>query len=239
MKKQTKTIVTLVDLSNKSRQGTYIRISRSDKPTRYYKYTGSQGQLDATVSYYDDSVTKKTKGSYKKYTKAYEEKSVGTKPTQRTSVTRKAEQYIAQAKKRGSLNTQFKQGVAQIVIPQLKGISVSELHDHKALLLSQLVLDKDLIKILANSENFNKILNRIDYQITLQDSGKDIVSAFVHGRSPELVQQEVERSLLNNEEVSEQKYRCLDVLKQLGYQAEKLGNGTITTIKVVMTFRKG
>ena len=202
----------IVNLNNKSRKGLYIYVKHKGKPTRYYRFTGGQAQIDATVKYYEDRYLKKgsTKSSYYQYRRAYQEKVTGVKSVKRGRVQRQAEQYLAQVRKRGGIQKQFTKGVGSGVVEDILNASKKDIQRAKEDTISSLVLDKKLLGLLTNDQNFNKLKNRLDYKITAVDSsGNTLIEASVHGKDVQDVQNTVKRAFFGNSYVSKQKYRML------------------------------
>jgi hypothetical protein len=238
--KKTPVKINIVQLNNKSRKGLYLYVKAKGLPSRFYKFGSGQGQIDATKQYYEDRYIKKKKDiRYRDYNVAYQEKFLGIKPSKRTSIHRKAEQYLAKVKKEGTLTSQLKKGVSTSTIKNILVSGNSDFSRVKKELLENLVIDKSLSKILTSEENFNKLKNRLDFVVLAKNDNETLIELSAHGKTLNKVKTELKKALEGNTGVSKHKYRFLDYLKKNGWEGERKGEGTIKYVEVKVTLRKG
>jgi len=228
-------------LDNKSRSGTYYYVKFDNKPGRYYKFDGSDAQIDIIKQYYADRyIKKKSKGSYKLYSKTYTEKIKGVKLHKRSSISRQADQYVSKLKKQKPILDTIKRGIKSVRINNMLNVNIDELQRVKKELLYDLVLDKQLLNILIKDNNFNKLANRLDYVIQAKDSnGNVLIDASIHGQPLIAVKSHVQNAFRGNKQVNKHKYHFLKYLKNVGYEGELKGDGIIDNVCVTITFRRG
>lgn len=233
----------LKELENKTRKGTYIKIKHKNKPIRYYKYYGEEGQIEATLKYYEDKYIKKRKktASYQTYTKAYKEKYTGTKPKKRTKQHRQAEQYIAKQKKQGTIFSKIKKGESYAFIKDLERSGNTETKQAKTKLLKNRILDKQILNIMITDQNFDKLKNRLDYEITVKDkNGKILMKANTHGKTLNEIKTDITRTIPRGTKIEETGYQLENTgLSEKNWSTNITKTGTIHTTDLKINFRKG
>ena len=89
-------------------------------------------------------------------------------------------------------------------------------------------------------ENFKKLQGRLDYVLRARDiKGNILIDAFKHGASFEEVQQEIKKAFQNNKVVTKHKYHFLKYLQFKNWVGVKKGVGTITSVELIITLRRG
>jgi len=140
----------LVRYNNKSRKGTYIRISsiiKGKRKTGVYKYGFKTLEIDALKNYYTDKFIKQKKTpSAIRYKKQYYKRINEQKPKKRDRITRQAEQYIAKIKKQPKIFASIKTGVTHATINNISNATNTILNQAKEKTLRPLIGDNDTMR---------------------------------------------------------------------------------------------
>lgn len=171
MRRQTKLNINLKEYQNKSRKGLYIVIKQENKPQRLYKYHGNYGEIDATKKYYEDKYIKQKPlaKSQRTYRQAYEKaiKKEPEKNKERIRIRQQAQAYIRRIRKTGSIEAKIQTGTAKINIEKANHQTPSTINTKIKQLLGQLIMDKNIIEIMSQNDNLEKIKHRFEYKIRI------------------------------------------------------------------------
>lgn len=239
------TNIRFVNLNNKSRKGLYIYIKSEGSPSRYYKYSGSPIELEATKNYYEDRyVKKKLRGKSKKgYHKAYKSVLHKEKTKKRTPVRRQAEQYIAKLRKKKPLLSHIKKGLVHRLISNIHNVSDYKLNQVVKSLLKSLVFDKNILELVSTEENLRKLRSRFEHRVKVKDNkGKTLINANIFNKTPKEVKELLTKGLKKQEHVDGQDRSGSVVrkMKEIGFNVDPTGNtGNLNRIEVAIIFRRG
>lgn len=206
-KRKTTINISLKEYNNKSRKGLYIYIKANRRPSRIYKYKGTNTEIDATKKYYEDKYIRKKPLAKSRisYTKAYEESidKIKSKSRERIRVRRQADQYISRIKKQRPIDKSIRSGVAKIILESPEKKNSFEMKNTIKKLLRQVVLDKDLIEILAQDQNLEKIKHRFEYQLNIRNEKDETVMTMNKlNENPNKAMTQIKNSITEGEDVS-------------------------------------
>lgn len=227
MKKKEKPVIKIVELNNKSRKGTYIYIKEKGK-AKYYKY-----EEDIPIDAYliqARSGKKTTKGLMQKYAKV------------ETRQGKELQQYIEQIRRRGSLQKQIKKGMGQVTIKNVEKATQATINRAKRKLLQHLILDKQLLDIITQDHNLDKLKERFEYRIKVKDKeGKTLVTGNKFNQTIKQTIQEIntgiKKGMNTSTEITDEVRKTL---KQRGWKDTKtVKTGITRTTDLTIIFRKG
>lgn len=235
--------ISIVELNNKSRKGTYLYIKAPKIRGAYYKFS-EDDTIDPYIEYYKDRYVgkkSKAKGTIKKYRDTYKAKILGQK-IKRTPISQKADRYLKKIKKRPTLESQVEKGIGQAIIRDGRTAGQHHIRQATQNLLRKLVLDKKLLEIISTEENMKKIKHRLEHRLIFIGADKKIIgkSAVFRKTTTEVIR-DIKNIVGRNEEVIKQRTPALATkLTNYGYQKyDHRKDGKITTTKVHIIFRKG
>lgn len=239
--------ISLKEYNNKGRKGLYISIKAKGKPLRLYKYTGTNTEIDATKKYYEDRYIKNKPlaKSQQTYKKTYEQAYTKEKPKQkqRLKIYRQANQYISKIRKQRTLNQIIKSGIAKVTLENVHKKGNYEMKEAIKKLLYQVVLDPQLVEILTQEQNLEKIKHRFEYTLNIKNDKQETVLIMnKFNITPQRVLNEIKQSIEEGEDISHAGSKSTTARKLKTYnwkilnQYEKEGKLNSTTL--LMTFRK-
>lgn len=247
MRKKLEMKIGLREYNNKSRKGLYISIKAKGKPQRLYKYTGTQTEIDATKKYYEDKYIKNKPlaRSQQTYKKTYEQAITKQKPKdkKRISIYRQANQYINKIRKQRSLDEIIRTGIAKATIenPHKKGNY--EMKETIKKLLYQIVLDPQLVEILSQENNLEKIKHRFEYTLNIKNEKAEttlIMNKF--NENPQKVLNQIKESIQQGENISHAGSKSTTARKLKNYNwkilNQYLKEGNLQSTSLLITFRK-
>lgn len=237
--KTNQTTYKIVRYNNKSRQGTYLRISsiiNGKRKTGTYKYSFKPLEIDALKNYYHDKYhKKKTVPTPQHYKKNYQAQAQGQTTKKRTPTTRQAEQYLAKIKKQPQLMKEIRAGVTAATIKNAITATNTEINKAKEQTLRPLIADKDIRKLMIQKTNYDKLQARLEYRATAYDkNGKEIWTTKNAIKTPEKAIQELKETA---ERWNNGEYPNNYGWKLTRLQGDKHPN--TTRIKLTMIIRKG
>ena len=212
-----------VKLNNKSRKGTYLRISETKQPTRYYKKNEEiENQEDMIKQYYEDSMQKKRTGNYKQY---------AARRLKRTSPTAR------------KLDEHLKKGKWETIIRRINYKSRETIRYEISKQMKKLMKTKDLARIM-NETNMQKQAKR--FSITVEgytDQGKKVIAIQKIGRTPQQIADDIS-TRLNNRVITQHEIdypdesETLKYLNLTGYKKLFVAPGRITHVMMNVKYRK-
>lgn len=157
----------------------------------------------------------------------------------------KPEKYYIKIKQKPTMNQIIKKGITTETINNTKNTNQQQINQIKRKLLEPLIKDQQLLEILSEDQNFNKLKNRLDYKLTIQGetiTGQaELAKAEKHGTTINEAIQEINQTIIIGERTKKDETTPLiQRLKDLGwYNTETLLEGYITNPKLTITLRKG
>lgn len=233
--------IKLKELNNKSRKGLYFYIKQKGKKGAYYKYKEGQ-TIDPYKQYYTDKYVKdKPKGKIKDYIETYNKK-IAKQKTTITPISRQADRYLKRIRKQTPIQQIIKKGISTAVIPNALKTGKITLEKTKQDLLRRLVLDNDLLKVVATTENIKKIKTRLEYRINiLNPKGETLATTSTFNKIPETVINELQNSIVIGETIKKlETPKIENKLKNIGYKGfTRHKDGQVNSIRIQIIFRKG
>jgi hypothetical protein len=237
-----------IELSNKSRKGSYIYIKEKGKSASYYKYD-SQYPLDYYVKYYQEKETRIEKRKGKSIRESLKElkdaESIITDKNRKAKT--EAEKYLIKLKKQYGgkrLEQLLKKGLTATTINNAQSTNNSQIHTATTKLLEAIVLDKKLRDLISQEENIRKIKNRLEHKIMfIGEKGNELLEANIFGKTIREVVQEINMISKKGEEIEARegygKEPITEKLKGLGYQNITAKNpGKIGRVQIITIYRK-
>lgn len=235
-------IIRKVILNNKSRKGEYYYLKEGGKRGAYYK------------------AIPKLKETYKQY---YVDRYINKKPIKlkerirgqiiaidilkgakelREQQWRGVKSYLKEIKRRPHIQKAIKAGMTKVEIQDIHQITPKQLFQHKKKLLEPLVLDKQLLKILAKEENFKKIKHRLEYGFEVYDkNGRLLTHTKKFNEAPGEALKQARRIFYTGAFVKLQGTPddVGEKLKYYGFKTRtRVGEGYVKKVKVIIVFRK-
>lgn len=170
--------IKFVELNNKSRKGLYVYVKGTGKRGAYYKYR-KESTLDAYKEYYNRRDKKERIETYLTEFKHREKRR-----KVRTALSGKTDRYIKKIKKRGTISKVIKGGIVGITISNVQKITKREIFEKTKKMLEPLVLDKEILELIAKEENMQKIKHRLEYRITISDGKGKKIEASLFNKTP-------------------------------------------------------
>lgn len=161
--------IKVVELKNKSRKGLYIYMKAENKPARYYRYTENENELKRIKDYYNSKYVKKRT---KKTIKTYKKRAVKIK---KQSILKQPSRYLQKVRKKGGIDKQLKIGMADVVLANVHNAPYNVIELKKKELMKKVIIDSEIVDIMAQNENLKKIKHRFEYRIRIYDG--DILAA--------------------------------------------------------------
>lgn len=229
----------LINLNNKSRKGLYLYIKEKGQPARYYKYEGRNKEAKILEGYY------KRKYKQKKATEhvtQYKNKRLTKKKDKVRITIQKTKKTIQKAKRKGEIKDLIKKGVHTETINNPHKTTNYQQAKHRSNLIKKSVDDKSMVKILSEEQNFNKLKNRLEYEITgYSREGDKTITATRYGNTLRETITEIKKTMLTEQETREGfTDPLLDNLIAKGWKnARTLKNDETVALRMKITLRKG
>lgn len=139
------------------------------------------------------------------------------------------------------ISESMQKGVSRLRIDRFDEQSSNMMNIHKKNLLRPIVLDEGIREVLSQEGNFKKIKYRCEYRLEIKDERNNVLAtAGIIGKSPEEIREDL-RKIIKGENVN--KDFTNDGIKKLegnGWkELDRLRNGTIDRLDVLMIFKKG
>lgn len=241
--------INIIELNNKSRKGTYLRIKeRNKKTTTYYKYDPNT-PIDYYIQYYKQQQKTENKRKTPKITthlNTYKEtiqKEI-TKGKKDKTITTQAQKYLKKiTKKYGgkTIDKIIKKGIQDITLADAFKATPQTIYRANLNLISGLVLDKDIRNQMAQEENMKKISQRLEQRITLiGEKGKELWTFNKIGITTQQTVTEMQRIFRKSEEIKKTKGNTkIATLTANGYNKPEAKNeGKIQRIQITTILRK-
>lgn len=154
-------------------------------------------------------------------------------------------QYINKIKQKPKINETMKRGISTTRIQDARTAQNTEIRKAQIELLSGLVKDPQLINILIQEENMQKIKTRIETRYAFRNQkGEPLATANKIGQTPTQTTNEIKKLIKQNETIEEAHAKGTPKLetklKQNGFQNIQIKeNGTITQTTLTIILRKG
>lgn len=200
------TKVQIREYNNKSRKGLYIYIKTPKKQSRIYKYTGQTGEIEAIKQYYTDKyITKRPYAtSIKKYKTSYTKQAQGDKIKKPSRIDINTKRYLNKIKKQRPIESIINAGTAKTTIQNAHKKQPSQVKAEIKKLLSQLVLDPQLVDIMSQDQNLEKIKHRFQYNLKVyNEKGEVLLESTKYNEQPTRVIQQIRQSVNEGELISE------------------------------------
>lgn len=209
----------------KLKKGLHIKIDK-----KYYKYNGKPTEIDAIIAYHNSN--KKT--SLQQIKKSYEQASLHL-TTRLPRKTHKTTKYIKQQLKKRKIHEHYKPGISTIRITNIQNKTPTQLQAYTEKLLQKLVLDKQLLHILNQEHNLQKIKSRLHTQLQYQENNKTLATSDVFNHTPIELLQKIHQKLKKGQIID---YNTLENTLP-NWNNNKLEDGTLTHINATIHLRKG
>lgn len=219
-------VVKIKELNNKSRKGLYVYIKNEGNVGRYYKIDSPMENLKPYEVHYNKKYMKKESSKLGEIKKYYQDK----KP-------------IAEHKTkygRRSIKSVFKKGISKIKISDVHRIDNITVNKKNKELLSKIVKDQDILNILIQNENLNKLKFRFNHILSFKDEdGKIIGQDTIIGK---MTLNEIIAIIQNNVmkgEVIEGSQGWKRINDRINTNIKDGKEGTIENVEVITTFTIG
>lgn len=244
VKENKKITVTIKELNNKSRQGTYIYIKEAGQRPSYYRYN-EQYPLDYYVNYYQNLNKRPNRKGGTKITQTLNEYDAAIKKTPSklkpgTQAKTDAQKYLKKLKKQyggRSLERLLKKGIQAVRINNILTATNNTIHVANRKLIQDIVLDKRIQDIIASEENMKKMKFRLEHRIELINTkGETLATLNKVGKTLRETTNDLKNTLQKGQEIKYEK--SLNTLKGLGYNTNFNQKGTLNRIQVTTILRK-
>jgi hypothetical protein len=146
------------NLNNKSRKGLYLLIKDKSK-SRYYKFDEKKG-LDFYTNYFNKN--KSNRINFKKYEQNYDE----------------SKQIPKKSKSKHSLED-IEAGINTIIIKNVHNVSQNDINLKIKELFSKSIKDKELLNLIVQESNIEKVKKRLSYTLNLYDEHGTYIGDYV------------------------------------------------------------
>lgn len=146
---------------------------------------------------------------------------------------------LEKAKQRGTIQQGYKKGISTTTIQNIKEATDEKVKQHIKELLKPMVKDKDLLEILAEQANFEKLKNRTQYKTIATGQNKEkLVTAELYNSELSKAIKDTKDVLWIGDEVNKGYNKQANRLKAKGWQnAENKADGTIARIDMQITLQ--
>lgn len=229
----------LVNLNNKSRKGLYLYVKEKGRPARYYKYEGRKDETKVLENYY------KRKYKQKKaveHIRKYKEKRLTKKQSKVKVTVEKTKKQISKARKLGEIKDLIKKGVHIVKLDNPHKSTNFQLATLRENIIKKCTTDKTVTKILSEEQNFNKLKNRLEFDIIgYNNEGDKTISATRYGTTLRQAINEIKRTMLIEQETREGfTDPLLDNLIAKGWKNGRTHkNDETVALRMNITIRKG
>lgn len=158
----------------------------------------------------------------------------------------KPETYYKKLQKKPTINQTLKKGTSHATIQDTQTTNTQETNKIKQTLLKKLVKDQQIINILTEDQNFNKLANRLDYKLTIKgqtitNQETTLATAETQGKTLQQTIQEINQNIHKGEKTrKDYEDKIIKRLKQYNwYNTETQQEGYITKTTLTITLRKG
>lgn len=209
--------ISFKELNNKSRKGIYIYIKDKTK-SRYYKFDERKG-LDFYTNYFYSN--KKDRINYKKYEQKYLQS-----------------QKVPIKDKSKYTQNDISKGISTIKIKDVHNINSNQLNKKIKELFSKVVKDKEILNLVIQESNIEKLKKRLSYRINIYSEegkfmGDYIVSDF---KTPNQIVNGIKQYTTKG---TKYENGYLNGLDQAGYKSNNsLNDGYVGRIELEVTFIK-
>lgn len=219
-------------INTKQRKGTYIYVKAPKTEGMTLKYNDNI-PLTTYKNYYIDKYLEKKDVNFSEYKKEWKT----YKTTHKLGKT--PNNYLKKLHNQPNIKKLIKKGITNVTIKNTTNITPQKIHQHTKKLLKPLVLDNELLELIAKSENIQKIKHRLEYRIILQDKqGKILGETGVFNKTPEEVLNDLNKSLKPNQTLSQNSTYTLKI-EQKGFQKYQHHNdGNYDHSNITIIFRK-
>lgn len=213
-------IIKPVELNNKSRKGIYLYIKEKGNKGAYYKLK-EETPKEYYIERYEQTYKKQQKEKGKR--RKYQEKKKYT------------------PKKITSLEKAISKGITKVKIKNIETTNQATITKAKKQLLYQLVRDEQLLQIIIQQQNIEKIKHRLEYNINIKDTeGKTLMTTGIIGQTPETVIKKLKEALQIKEKIKKgYQNRIAEALQAKGFRKpEATNDGYPQKTEIEITFRK-
>lgn len=206
-------------LNNKSRKGWYVYIREEGKPGRYYKLNTPSEDKNKYVKYYKKRYVKKQKVDFRKMKKKYSTK---------------------KRKKGKSMKKSLKKAIGRVRVKDVHRITNKEVNEKNRKLLSKSVNDEQIMKIMIQEENLQKMKMRFNHQLKIyNDLGKVMATDVIIGQNTlrEIIAKI--RSAIMKGEVIEGSLGWVKINQKLGTKIKNGDDGVIGRVELNSNFTVG
>lgn len=205
----------IVLLNNKTRKGQYVYIKEPKKPARYYKYIPS-------ISI----------NEYKEYYMAKKDKT-------KIAINPKRKKHKKIQQKTYNLNKSIGSGINKVYIKNIKEQNNYKIKKAYKDLLNPLVADKEILQIITQDTNINKIKHRFEYKVWyINDKGDKIGIANKIGTTIKEIQKD-HKKIIKGESITDGSLgKIRELMKKKGYKYQHYLNSKLDRIDLEIIFRK-
>lgn len=146
---------------------------------------------------------------------------------------------LQQAKKRGELKQQYNKGISTTTISNTKTTTEQQTRQAIKRLLTPMVKDQDLLNILSETQNFEKLKNRTEYTTqAIGTNNETLTKANLYNNTIEKALKDTNEILQIGDEIKKGYDKQTKRLKERGWQnAENQNNGTIHRTQLTITLQ--
>lgn len=144
---------------------------------------------------------------------------------------------LQNAKKRGEHAQQMKKGLVHTTIPNTKTITEQDIQTAIKTLLKPMIKDQQMLNIMAERQNWEKLKNRTEYTIQAQGKTGTLLQANLYNNTIDKAIKDINDILHTGDEVKKGYDKYTKQFKTRGWQnAENKQDGTIerTQLKIVL-----
>lgn len=225
-----KTTYQFKTIKRKGKETEVIYAKTTGEKGKYYKFNGHPYELDAIKEYHEKGMKKGLKTLKERYTKAtkYYTKKL---PKGTDKETKKLKQKI----KRKTPIQHITKGIQTITINNPTTITTTQIKEKTKELLKNLVLDKELLNIITQEQNLQKIKTRFQNTTIYTEQNKTIGRSDLYNATPTEAINEIKRKITKGMRIG---YKTLkQTLTKWQNTFYQEGNANQITMKI--TFRKG
>ena len=214
------------EYNNKTMKGKYVVISEKGKPHRKYKYKEGETNISDLQDYYKERWIEGKKVSLK-------ERRIKLSAIHKRTYSSKRKRKVESRGRK--IEDVLERGIGRAIIHNAETAGNTEIKRARKQVLNKIVRDVDILEIMVEDENFNKLRDRTEYNLILKrGNGQKMGEAFIHGKEMRNVLETIKDIIKVNYE------RRKNILRDRGYtQTACVYNETSESVDLEIKLRKG
>lgn len=139
--------------------------------------------------------------------------------------------------KKTNINTLFQRGIRTITIKDIQKVPESDINKHYQELFKGLINDKNLMKLMIQEENIQKIKGAFETQIKVYDINNHLLAEAKKGSGDDLMNLKKLGTKINKGREIDETGHYLNDIKNAGYQISIHDKGICQRVEIKLIFR--